>query len=414
MNAAILQIAAIVQLGLAKACAHAAASTRASLRDAAEIERLKVDLALTREELRIKDLRLALFRPAERPRYPPTSRLDILALQQARHWNNAQTAKVFQLSPPTIATWNRRIDDPNLVRTPTPINKLPEFVDEIARRLKSVAPRAGKRRIAQTLARVGIAVAASSVGRILKRPGSPTPTPPSAAVVDPRARKANRKIVAKHPNHVWHVDLTVAPVLGGFRIPWLPWALPPCWPFAFWVTVVLDRYSRCALAFDLSLRQPGQRQICLLLSRAERKAGTAPKAIITDQGEQFGADYRSWCEQRGVKPRYGAIQKSTSIAILERFFRTLKSECLRIAWVAFRPSAMRVEIECYLRWYHLHRPHQGLGGQVPADRWPVIQSADRSSLRRGKRKRKRHRPQVEILPFEGRAYLPVVQLRRAA
>lgn len=61
MNAAILQVAAVVQLGLAKACAHAAASTRASLRDAAEIERLKVDLALTREELRIT---WVAFRPS--------------------------------------------------------------------------------------------------------------------------------------------------------------------------------------------------------------------------------------------------------------------------------------------------------------------------------------------------------------
>jgi len=47
---------------------------------------------------------------------------------------------------------------------------------------------------------------------------------PSIEAATPRA------VTAKHPNHVWHVDLTFVPPVG-FWIPWLPLALPQVGPF---------------------------------------------------------------------------------------------------------------------------------------------------------------------------------------
>jgi len=38
------------------------------------------------------------------------------------------------------------------------------------------------------------------------------------------------------------VDLTAVPI-GGFWTSWLPFALPQCWPFCWWVVVVIDHYS---------------------------------------------------------------------------------------------------------------------------------------------------------------------------
>jgi len=254
VSAAIVQIAAMVHLGLANALDRAGNSKRRLIREAADAERTRTEVMLLKEELRIKDARLAQVPPSQRPHYPPTERLAILALQQARHCN-AQVAIAFLITAPTIAAWKRRIDDPELVRTKTPINKLPELVGHVVRTLKLVAPNAGKRRIAQTLARAGIAVAASSVARILSRPAPPIPPNRWAAKAKSRPTP---NLVARRVHQYWNVDLTTMPLLGGFQIPWLPWALPPIWPFAIWVAVVMDRYSRLlsptTLDFDLRAR----------------------------------------------------------------------------------------------------------------------------------------------------------------
>jgi hypothetical protein len=57
--------------------------------------RLEHELALLREELRIKDARLERVPPRHRPHYPAVERLAILELRAARGWSAAQTAEQF-------------------------------------------------------------------------------------------------------------------------------------------------------------------------------------------------------------------------------------------------------------------------------------------------------------------------------
>jgi hypothetical protein len=95
------------------------------------------------------------------------------------------------------------------------------------------------------------------------------------------------------------------------------------------------------------------------------RAGRAPKYIVSDQGTQFQAEYRAWCKQHGVKPRFGAIGKHGSIALIERCIRSLKEECLRRTLVPFRLEPLVAELELYVTWFNEHRPHQGLGGKTP-------------------------------------------------
>lgn len=82
----------------------------ARVRLAAENERLQSEVAMLREELRIKDARLGAIPAARRPHYPPTERLAILSLKAGRGWNNAQAARTetashrhCQLSAPCLA-----------------------------------------------------------------------------------------------------------------------------------------------------------------------------------------------------------------------------------------------------------------------------------------------------------------------
>src|SRR5581483_1017096 len=103
---------------------------------------------------------------AERPHYAPTERLAILELRAARGWSLAQTASIFQVTPATIASWTKRLDEEGpdaLLRTPEPINKFPDFVRYLVQRLQTHCPRLGKVKIAQILARAGLHLAVSTV-----------------------------------------------------------------------------------------------------------------------------------------------------------------------------------------------------------------------------------------------------------
>ena len=204
----------------------------------------------------------------------------------------------------------RRLDEEGeaaLIRLPVPVNRFPDFVAVVVQQLRATCPSLGKVRIAHMLARAGLALSASTVRRALRRELPKWPTPPAAtkrAASDGKPTDGFKRVVtASRPHQVWHVDLTVVPLVCGFWIPWLPYAVAQRWPFGAWVGVVLDHFSRAVVARGVFDTQPTARQVCALLERAVRDAGTAPRHIVSDQGAQFRDEYRAWCKKRGIKPR---------------------------------------------------------------------------------------------------------------
>ena len=214
-----------------------------------EKESLRREVSLINEEIRIKDARMECVPAQRRPHYPPIERLAILELRAARGWSLAQTARRFLVTPLTIASWTQRLDDEGpavLVQVREPVNRFPDFVSYLVQRLKVLCPKMGTRRIARVLARAGLHLGATTVRRMLQ--SAPKPTPASSRPSKPRA------VTAKRPNHVWHLDLTTVPTIGGFWISWLPLSLPQRWPFCCWVAVVVDNFSRRAMGPRTSRR----------------------------------------------------------------------------------------------------------------------------------------------------------------
>jgi transposase InsO family protein len=136
---------------------------------------------------------------------------------------------------------------------------------------------------------------------------SPAPEPVNCddpdpiITADPSAPTGKPRVVtAKYPNHLWHVDLTVVPTGLGLWCSWLPFALPQFWPFAWWVAVVLDHYSRRVMGFAAFNQLPTSEAIRAFLGRAIRAAGAAPKHLVTDQGIQFkSGGFAAWCKRKG-------------------------------------------------------------------------------------------------------------------
>ena len=233
-----------------------------------------------------------------------------------------------------------------------------------------------------------------------------------------------RVVKAKCPDHIWHVDLSVVPTAAGFWVPWLPFSMPQRWPFCWWVAVVIDHFSRRVCGFALFANMPTSADVCAFPDQVSKRTGIRPRHIITDKGRQFCCEtFKSWCRKRGVRPRFGAVGTHGSIAVIERFIRSMKTECTRRILVPLGLDAMRYELGLYATWYNEHRPQQSLDGMTPAEvhggsappaqvvrfepppRWP---------LPAGGRCQRAPRVHLMLKCVEGRRHLPVVELKRAA
>jgi transposase InsO family protein len=229
-------------------------------------------------------------------------------------------------------------------------------------------------------------------------------------------------VVAKYPGHTWHVDLTAVPTRAGFWVPWFPFSLPQRWPFCWWVAVAVDQMSRTLVGFAIFDHSPSSDQIQSFLDRAIRASRCTPKYVITDKGTQFWCrSFKHWCKRRGIRLRYGRIGEPASIAIVERFIRSMKEECTRRLLVPMSLNAMRREIRLYSTWYNNERPHMGVAGKTPREVYE-----NRTARRRrleprphwphGRRRRGTGGDKVRLAVsyVEGRKHLPVIELRRAA
>jgi transposase InsO family protein len=179
------------------------------------------------------------------------------------------------------------------------VNRFPEYTRYIVQRLKTLCPMLGKVKIAQILARAGLHLGATTVGRI--RNEKPCHEPSTS-----NDETAGKEIIvtAKYPNHVWRTDLAIVPTGLGFCCSWMPFALPQKWPFCYWVAIAIDHFSRRVMGATAFKDQPNCREVCSFLGRTIAKAGKAPRHIICDRGKQFDCKaFRKWCKKRASSLR---------------------------------------------------------------------------------------------------------------
>lgn len=425
-RSAMLHIISLAQFALAYTRGWAVNSQVARVRLKADNDRLRQQVAWLTEEIRIKDARMRLTAAQRRPHYAPTERMSILELRAAQAWSLQQTADTFLVTPATIASWMKGLDElgPNtLVQIREPVNKFPDFVRYAVQRLKTLCPGLGKVKIAQILCRAGLHLGATTVGRILKE--SPHPPPRRASVT------TGRVVTAKRANHVWHIDLTAVPICGGFWTPRLPFALPQCWPFCWWLAVIIDHYSRRAMGVAVFSKRPNSLAVRTFIGKTAARLHATPKYLICDKDSIFWCtEFKRWCKRKAIRPRYGAVGKHGSIAVVERFIRTMKDEVTRRFIVPQRQAAFRRELTSYLAWYNEHRPHATLHGKTPNEVYFRLRPANRRPRIEPRERWPRRSPcaaprtliagqpgdrfELEVGFHDGRRHLPIVSLRRAA
>ncbi len=151
------------------------------------------------------------------------------------------------------------------------------------------------------------------------------------------------------PNQVWAVDITYIK-MGKKHM---------------YLTAIIDWYSRFIVGWALSDTLETAPVLEALKAAIERYG--YPSIINSDQGSQFtSAEYIQYLQQNHIRQSMDGKARWVDNVTIERWFRSLKCECIYINEFA-TPRALRRGIKSYINEYNTQRPHSEHGGDYPAE-----------------------------------------------
>ena len=169
--------------------------------------------------------------------------------------------------------------------------------------------------------------------------------------------KGSRRFEAGYARQMYQMDVTHV-YLTGISV--------------LYLVVIVDDYSRFCVGTQLCRDQKGETLIGVLHDCCIRYG--RPKKLLTDQGSGF----YSWSARQTLFQQYLDDQHIEHIVSephspqsqgkVERLIQTIKRECLQRVHFNGQNEASR-GIEDYIQGYNFDRPHQGIGGFRPADRF---------------------------------------------
>ena len=161
-----------------------------------------------------------------------------------------------------------------------------------------------------------------------------------------------RNLVIDHPDQVWGIDITYLRMKKGFM----------------YLFIIIDWYSRCIIDYELSSTLDKSFVLtCLKRALSFRR----PEIINSDQGSHFtNPDYINLLESYKVKISMDGKGQALDNVRTERFFRTLKYDCIYINEFE-NPRELRIAINQYIHEYNTYRPHSSIGGLCPSQIYDV-------------------------------------------
>lgn len=131
-----------------------------------------------------------------------------------------------------------------------------------------------------------------------------------------------------------------------------------------YIYTLIDVHSRWAYAWVTD--RLGAGKSLEFVKRAMESAPFRFKCIQSDNGPEFGSFFT---QNVGVRHRHTRVRKPTDNAHLERFNRTIQTECVRY-YSSIRD--MNEKIERYLDYYNNERLHMGINYQTPNEKLALV------------------------------------------
>jgi transposase InsO family protein len=293
------------------------------------------------------------------PTITPEQRLLLLDTWQRSGLPAGDFAALVGLSKQTLYAWKKKFEQEGpagLMDQPRGGpwgSRLPELTKRTILMLKKANPEWGCQRISDMLLRgPALPASPSAVARVLHEAGyqmEEVPTRPHPAR-DVRFERAK-------PNQLWQTDLFTFVLKRQNR--------------RVYLVAFMDDHSRFLVGYGLHASQSSA--LVLEVLRASLSAYGVPEEILTDNGSQYvtwrgKSQFNRECEQQGIKQIVAAPRRPTTLGKIERFWGTLWRECVQSAVFVDLGDA-RLRIGHFIDYYNFARPHQGLDGLVPADRF---------------------------------------------
>jgi transposase InsO family protein len=138
-----------------------------------------------------------------------------------------------------------------------------------------------------------------------------------------------------------------------------------------YLVAFMDDHSRFIVGYGLHASQSSALVIEVL--RASLSAYGAPAEVLTDNGTQYvtwrgKSVFARECEKRGIEQIVASPRRPQTLGKIERFWGSLWRECIESAVFVDLGDA-RQRIGHYIDYHNFQRPHQGIDGLVPADRF---------------------------------------------
>lgn len=268
-------------------------------------------------------------------------------------------APLVGVSKHTLYNWKRlfHIDGPaGLADHPRGAprgSRLPEVTRRSILMLKQDHPDWGCQRISDVLLR-GPALGASpaAVARVLHEAGYQLEEVPTSPHPD-----HPRLFERPNPNHLWQTDLFTFVLKRQNR--------------RVYLVAFLDDHSRFLVGYGLHASQ--STALVLEVFRAGLTSYGAPQEVLTDNGSQYvtwrgKSAFSREMERLGIRHIVSAPRHPQTLGKIERFWGTLWRDCVERAVFLDLADAQR-RIGLFIDHYNFQRPHQGIKGLVPADRF---------------------------------------------
>jgi hypothetical protein len=142
-----------------------------------------------------------------------------------------------------------------------------------------------------------------------------------------------------------------------------------------YLAIIIDDYSRFCVASELRRDQRGTTMIDILHRALERYG--KPRRLLTDQGSNFytwsheSTLFQKYLDDMGIEHIVADPHSPQTTGKVERLNQTIQRELIQK--VRFNSYAdARRGIEDYFHSYNYDRPHQGIEGACPCDRFHGI------------------------------------------
>jgi len=301
-----------------------------------------------------------LVKPDEaRLAFSPPERLLILDTWQRSGLPAGDFAPLVGLSKHTLYLWKKRFAQHGPAglmesrRGVTSGSKLPEVTKRTILMLKQLHADWGCQRISDELLRgPAMAASATAVARVLHEAGYQI----EQRVTRPHPAKVQR-FERSRPNQLWQTDLFTFVLKRQNR--------------RLYLVGFMDDHSRYVVGYGL--HASASSALVLEVLRGAIASYGPPEEILTDNGPQYvtwrgKSQFSRELEQQGIRQIVARPKHPQTLGKVERFWGTLWRECLqRSVFLDLEDARQRIGL--FIDHYNFQRPHQGLDGLTPADRF---------------------------------------------